>query len=462
MFYEGIRLPNVSAHAGGFAGRKSGAALVVATALLLCCGRIFAQHGGGGGRGMATTGSPGSNNRPTGVSTKDDLKDFHRLMAVQATAEQKTMFANLVQETQTASEQLKAFRELPPKVSTSSAFSDRAAGLEQAVEKARTDNKSFLASFSPTQKSGLKDATKKLQKADSDLGRQNQELSHVVQTTNPNEHTAGSAAELDKMLGVFQSEQLALGGEMSIILPSAGQDLTFTLPAATNSIDVAGHSIAIPITGTVSRASAEDIHNFGLKLTTDLSDLQREVSGILQSQLSRSPRCGERIEIQRATLTPLSNAGLVVAHLHFERWSCPPGQNSQSTMELAEGEGSIEIKLTPAVEATGGWHLVPEIGHVEGDGSLGELLASGDLGATLRDQTAASLLALLLKGTDLKRALPAAAAGSATIEKARFEDDGAGRLSLVLYGQLQFTDEQATQFVVRLKQRLSAQETSPP
>jgi hypothetical protein len=43
---------------------------------------------------------------------------------------------------------------------------------------------------------------------------------------------------------------------------------------------------------------------FNLKLTADLSDLQQNITAILRAQLTRSPRCGERIEIQQATLTP--------------------------------------------------------------------------------------------------------------------------------------------------------------
>ncbi|HYW40601.1 MAG TPA: hypothetical protein VE957_21050 [Terriglobales bacterium] len=438
------------------------AVLIVGIALLASPRGMLAQRGGGGGRGMPTGGGAGGAGRPGGVDEKDDLKDFHRAMAVRATAQQSTAFATVVQDAQAASDQLRTFRDLLQKVPASSPLSDRTTALDQAIEKVRTGSKNFLASFSSAQKSGLKDITKKLAKADSDLVKQIKTLDQIVQTPKPdNEQIANSAANLDKALAGFQSEQLALGREMSILLPADSQDLTFNLPKVTNSINVGGQTISIPASGGVSRTSAENALNlFSLKLVADLSDLQQNITGILRSQLTRSPRCGERIEIQQATLIPLVPASLVVVHLHFERWVCPPGQ--ESPMEVADGEGTIEVKLTPSLEQKTGLGLVSEIGRVDAEGFLRDMLRSGDLGATLRDQIAASLLSAMQRGTDTKITLPPAAQESATIQKAQFQDAGAGQLCLVLDGQLQFSDEQTKQFATQLKQRLSAQGTSPP
>ncbi|MFI5098824.1 MAG: hypothetical protein ACHQT6_12695 [Candidatus Acidiferrales bacterium] len=466
MFHKGTRLPGVSAH-GVSALRVAAlrisvpgvAILIVGIALLTSPRRMLAQHSGGG-HGMPTGG--GGAGRPSGVSEKDDLKDFHRAMAVQANAEQRAAFAKVAQYAQAASDRLQAFRESLQKVPASSPLSDRETALDQAIEKARAGNKNFLTSFSSAQKSGLKDITGKLAKADSALDKQMKALDQIVQIPKPDsEQTANSAANLDKALASFQSEQLALAREMGILLPTDGQDLTFNLPKVTNSINVGGQPISIPASGAVSRTSAENGHNlFSLQLVADLSDLQQNIAGILRSQLTRSPRCGERIEIQQATLTPLVPASLVVANLHFERWVCPPGQ--QSPIEVAAGDAALEVKLTPSVEPQTGLGLVSEISRVDADGLLRDLLRSGDLGVTLREQIAASLLSVLRKSADLKVALPPAAQDSATIQKAQFQDAGADQLSLVLDGQLQFSDEQTKQFAAQLKQRLSAQETSPP
>jgi hypothetical protein len=443
---------------------------------------MLAQHGGGGGHGMPTGGGAGTG-RPGGVSEKDDLKDFHRAMAVQATDEQRAAFAKIAQYAQAASDQLKTFRESLQKVPASSPLADRAAMLDQAIEKARAGNQNFLTSFSSAQKSGLQEIARKLGKADSDLDKQVKALDQAVHTPKPDsEQISSSAATLDKELASFQSEQLALGREMSILFDPIRQDVTFSLPLVTNSINVTGLPISIPTSGAVSRASAatpaENGNNiFAVKLVADLSDLQLNITGILRSRLTRTPRCGERIEIQQATLTPLEPASLVVANVHFERWVCTPGSGrgspgSESPMEVAAGDATIEVKLTPSVEPPSvetslvetktGLGLVSEITRVEAEGFLRDMLRSGDLGATLRDQIADSLLSALQKGTDLKTTLPPAARPSATLQKAHFQDAGADQLNLVLDGQLQFSDEQTQQFAAQLKQLLSAQGASTP
>jgi hypothetical protein len=118
------------------------------------------------------------------------------------------------------------------------------------------------------------------------------------------------------------------------------------------------------------------------------------------------------------------------------------------------------VKLTPSVEQNSGLRLAAEIGRVDADEFLRDLL-SDSLGATLREKITASLLSAMQKGADLKVTLPPVAQGFATIQKAQFRES-TGRLSLILDGELQLSDEQTQQFATQLKQRLSAQETSPP
>ena len=246
---------------------------------------------------------------------------------------------------------------------------------------------------------------------------------------------------------------------MSILFPAAGEGVTFTLPQVTNSIDIAGQSIAIPASGGLSRTSSENgVNLFNLKVVADLSDLQQNVTGILRSQLDRSPRCGERIEVLQATFTPLAPASLVVVNFHFERWVC---RGQQSPVEVAGGEATIDVKLTPSVAPNTGLALASEMSRVQADGLLRDLLRSGDLGVTLREQIAASLLSALVKGANLKATLPPAAQNSATLQKAEFQDAGSDQLTMILDGQLQFSDEQTTQFAAQLKQRLAAQGTAP-
>jgi hypothetical protein len=436
---------------------------IAGMALLASPGGMFAQRGGG--RGAVSLGPGGVvGARPDGVSEKDDLKDFHRAMALQATAEQRAAFAKVTSYAEAVSDELKLLRqsshsESVRKAPAPSPFPDRAAALDAAVEKARASNKNFLASFSTAQKSGLKELTNKLEKSDADLDKQMKILDQIAATPKPEtEQIAASAAGLDKEFADFQNEQLALGRQMSILFPAPGENVIFSLPAVTNSINIANQPLVIPVSGALSQTSAVNGDNFfSVKVVADLSDLQQNVPSILRSELDRSPRCGERIAIQEATLTPNEPASLVAIQFHFERWSCPFGSGGAGSTELVEADAEVDIKLTPSVDPKSGLGLISEIDHVKAEGALRNALLSGDLGVMMRERTAAALLSALQKGAGFEAALPSGAHQSASLQKAQFLDTGADQLSLVLDGQLQFSDEQAKQFAAQLKQQLSAQ-----
>lgn len=471
MFHEHARRRVVS-DCGVHVRRKPVLAVavsVVGIALLTSPGGMRAQRAGGRSQ-------PGANSRPvicvhdclephSGLGPEED-KELQRIMAVQATAQQSAAFATLIKDTETASAQAQAFRELLQKVPApdSATRSGRVIAMDQAIEKAHVGNRNFLASLTPTQESGLKDIAKKLEKADSDLTRQVKELDQIVAAVSEtSEHFANSAANLEKALVNFQNEQLALGREMSVVLPSGGQELAFSLPSVKSTVDIAGQSISITASGAISRTSAADGHNlFGVRVVADLTDLQQNIADAFRSLLNRSPRCGERVEIHQVTLAARAPASLVVVPLHYERWICPRVLGSETLTELASGEGAIEIKLTISIEQNARLRLLSEIAHVDGNGLLRESLLSGPLGIELRDQITASLLPVILKGSDLKATIPPAAQESAVLQKARFQDAGAGRLNLVIEGQLQLSDEQTSQFIAQLRQRLSAQGTPAP
>lgn len=434
--------------------------LVVAIALLASPRAMLAQRGGGGGRGLGG-GSGAGAGRPAGVSEKDDLKDFHRALAVQASAEQIAAFAKVVHFAQAASDRLQSFRNSLPPVGAPSSPADLAATVHDSVEEARSSNQNFLASFSSAQKSGLKDLLKKLEKTDSDLDKHLKTLVQIAQSPKPaSDPISSSAARLGEALASFQNEQFALAQAMGIVLPSASQNLTYKLPQVTTSIDIAGQPVSISTSGAVSRTSAENGRNvFTLELTADLSALQQNVTAFFRSELTRSPRCGERLDVTQASLAPLAPASLVVLNLRYERWICPAGQ---APLEAAAGDGVFEVKLTPAIEAPSGLRLGSEITRVEGDPFLRDLLRSGDFGAALRDQIAASLLSALQKSARLQSSLPPVARESAILQKTQFQDAGADQLTLVLSGQVDLSDEQASQFAAQLKQSLDAQQSPAP
>ena len=482
MVQEGICLPGVSARRGVLANRMvfpNFAVPLVTIVLLAGPCTTFAQRGGGGFGGRSTPGTVHGRplicvhdcpDTPEGTSSEDDLKNFEHLMAVQATADQSAAFIKVMQYAETASTQLQTFRDHPQKVNA--ALSDQAANLDRAIKEARNGDQNFLASFSPLQKSGLIDLTEKLQKADADLDEQVKAFVRTLEIPKvENELIATSAANLGKTLTGFQDAQVALASEMGIILPSSGQDLTLRLPPVTTTINLAGQPIAITGSGVISRTPAADGHNlFGLKYTADFSDLQQNITDLLRAQLNRAPRCGERIQIQEGMLIPQTPASLVLAHLHYERWICPLFQGGGGPTELSDADATIEVKLTPSLassveskaDSNSGLQLTSEISRVDAEGLLRESLLTGSLGAKLRDQIMASFLSIIQKGANFKTAMPPTAQELANIQRAQFQDAGAGRLTLIVDGQLQLSDEQAKLFTDQLRERLSAQKTSTP
>jgi len=74
---------------------------------------LLAQRGPGGARiggGTVATGMD-NNGQPTGINTKDDLRGFHDVLAVQATKEQAAAFAAMMKNTSAAAADLKTLQE---------------------------------------------------------------------------------------------------------------------------------------------------------------------------------------------------------------------------------------------------------------------------------------------------------------------------------------------------------------
>jgi hypothetical protein len=99
--------------------------------------------------------------------------------------------------------------------------------------------------------------------------------------------------------------------------------------------------------------------------------------------------------------------------------------------------------------------LVPEIGRITAEGLVGELLRSGPLGDALRDKITDALLSAVRQGGDFKVTLPPSAQGFATLHHAQFQGTGAGKLLIVLDGEIRVSDDKATSLTSELKGRSS-------
>jgi hypothetical protein len=435
--------------------------VILAVALLIHPCGMLAQRSSPGGGGLAGSaggaGLSGPAGRATGVSEKDELKDFREVLAVQATSQQIVQYAAMLKISEAASAELRSFQERLDKEKSGSELAGRNATLDQALERARAENKKFLDGLSERQKSGLKEITKKIAKADSELEQQAKVLDQVVADAKAvPQQIASSAQGLENALTSFRSQQADLGREMSIGTASNGPDSTYAIAPVRSSVNFKDQAIAISTSGVISKGVTQGGQNtFKLELTADLSDLQQNVTEVLRAQLNKADRCGEQISIRNASLTPSVPSGRMVVQLHFERWACF-GRDTMN--EMAEGNGTIEVKLTPAVGEDGTLRLVAEIGRVDAEGMVGDLLRSGPLGESVRDAAGQSVFSTMRQGGDFKVTLPASAQGYATLRRAQFQTTGSGKLMAVLDGEIRVSDEKAIALTSELKGRSSSQE----
>jgi len=231
---------------------------------------------------------------------------------------------------------------------------------------------------------------------------------------------------------------------------------SFKIPTVKIPLKIKDQQVTIVASGLVTMAAKDHgLNTANVELTADLMDLQQNFTAVLASELDKDERCGDRIEIEDAKLTPAEPASLVVVQLHYERWGCAKLLGKQEVKRLIGGNAVVPMKLTPSVgENHAELRLAAGLGPIEADGSLGELLRTGNLGELLREKIQAAILSALQKGLDLGAILPPALQDSVTIQDARFKDAGSGRLFVALDGQVRITDEQLGALAKELKDRL--------
>ena len=396
------------------------------------------QHGGHG----ISIGGGNVYGQPNGVDEKDQLKDFHQALAVQATSQQIAAFQQLVKNTGAAHDQLAALASIKsPR--------DGIAALDQALESARTATRKFQDDLSEPQKSGLRELLRRLDKADSDLTQEAKRFDQNVESGS----SASNAASLDTALTSFSNEQFALGREMGITLASA-QDVTFNLPPVKDLADVGSRIITVIASGVLSQTEAQgNLRTFRLDSNLDLTDLQQNITAIMNAQLREGSACGERLGLRSANILPAPPASALRLQLHFERWLCA-GRSTPT--ELAESDGTVEVKVTPSVQNST-LSMAAAFSRIDASGMMADDLRTGDLGDDLRDKVAKALLLAVQSGGVFKTSLPQSLQNTATLQSAKFQDGGAGILRMVLSGQVQISNEQATLLANQLNQALSAQ-----
>jgi hypothetical protein len=113
---------------------------------------------------------------------------------------------------------------------------------------------------------------------------------------------------------------------------ASGQSLIFKIPPVKIPLDIKDQHVTVAVSALITMISKDrGLDVLKLELTADLSDLQQNMTGLLSSELDKDDRCGDRIAIESATLTPLDPASLAVVQLHYERWACAKVFGKQET-----------------------------------------------------------------------------------------------------------------------------------
>jgi valyl-tRNA synthetase len=178
--------------------------LICGIGLLMCTSTALAQHQGQqGGPGH----SPSKGN-------SDDLRDFKRALALQAYPDQANQFKQLATSTQAARKATQELLQLSANANNHD-FAHSAEAVSSAVEQAQADNDKFVSTFTKVQKSELKNLTKKLEKAKSEVSKESKALNPAAANSDARQ-IAGVAERLDKALGDFATVQDGFASEMGI------------------------------------------------------------------------------------------------------------------------------------------------------------------------------------------------------------------------------------------------------
>jgi hypothetical protein len=187
---------------------------VMAMLSLLFPVAVLGQHGGRHGASTGTTSGT------TAPAEDSDMATFKHAIAVQATEGQIGQFHLMIKSTEAARQQAHDLQHLDTSESDSVVLTHKATGLEDSVEEAQSENRAFRRSLLDSQEAGLKNLTKKLTKSNSAVSKSAKAISQQLDRGTLNsERLANAAANLEKALAVFQSDQLNLGKEMGIQSP---------------------------------------------------------------------------------------------------------------------------------------------------------------------------------------------------------------------------------------------------
>jgi hypothetical protein len=224
---------------------------------------------------------------------------------------------------------------------------------------------------------------------------------------------------------------------------------TIALPPLRTSLTVDDQPVAIVVSGSVAKVSADrERAVFRVILDAGLGGLQDSITPILRAQLNKDDRCGERLAVEQATLVPAAPSSTLNASLHYEKWACIKAFHKDVAKRLVGGNGVVEVRLTPEVRDGGAVRLSAELGAIQADGSIAELLRSPTFADALREK-----IGKALDKVKLETAIPPALREAAHIEEVSFADAGAGRLTLRIRATVTIPARDADALLERLSRQ---------
>ena len=233
-------------------------------------------------------------------------------------------------------------------------------------------------------------------------------------------------------------------------LPAAA-DGSLEIPPLKTALSIADQSVTVIASGHVSMTASPGGQVLAVTLAADLSDLQDKITAILRAQLTQNNRCGDRLSVDRAELAPDAPAALLTAWVHYEKWGCAKAFGKEMVKKLAGGNGTVKVRLVPAVDSPDVVHLHADVLSIEADGQLGELLRSGSFGAALQEKIRKTLASDLESSTNLRAALPPALRDLARIQASEFATAAEQRLRLTISGEIRVSADQAAAISGQLK-----------
>jgi hypothetical protein len=160
--------------------------------------------------------TPAAEPAPTG-SAIPELDSVGRAVAIQARPDQVGYFHEAIESTDVALQQSRELQRLGPDAGNIPTTNLKSLQLRDALDNVEHYNGRFLASFSKTQESELKKLTKKLRKSYPKVSKEARDVSQLLEpgAVVP-ARLRSAAANLEKALSDFRTDQIRLGREMGI------------------------------------------------------------------------------------------------------------------------------------------------------------------------------------------------------------------------------------------------------